>query len=117
MSGDDTHTEDAYESAVQKCPLCKSLYGIDAELETLWVDERKVYHCNNKDLHHEFCEHILKATRKDMAHFSCQGCPSSIDECDCFDCWMVFCDQCNSFISLSCSDVVQMMELNEEKQP
>jgi glycosyltransferase involved in cell wall biosynthesis len=93
----------------------EALRHIDTELEEIWKDNQKTYRCKNKDLHHDFCEHVLKATKKDMGNFSCENCDSPLDECNCFDCFAVFCDQCNSFISLSCSDVVQMMEINEEK--
>lgn len=97
-------------------PLCKTLYGVDRELEEIWKDNQKTYRCKDTNLHHEFCEHILNITRKDINNFSCQNCDSPINDCNCFDCFMVFCGQCNSFIELSCSDVVQMMEINEEKK-
>jgi hypothetical protein len=95
------------------CPLCKTLYGFDVELEELQMDERKIFQCKNKNLKHQFCEHVLAATRKDLANFACQDCSSNIDECDCFDCF-VFCGKCNSFLFISCSDVIQMMELRRK---
>jgi hypothetical protein len=103
---------------IKQCPLCKSLYGLDIDLEEILFEDgkRKAYQCKSKDARHEFCDHILMATRKDMPNFSCENCDSPLDDCNCFDCFMVFCNKCNSFFNVSCSDVVQVMELNEEKQ-
>jgi hypothetical protein len=96
-----------------KCPLCM-LYGLDVELEELEHDGRKYYRCKQPDLHHTFCEHILNATRKDINSFSCSNCDSPINECNCFDC-EVFCEQCNEFIGISCSEATEIININEEK--
>jgi len=100
-----------------KCPLCKTLYGYpDHELDEFQTEEgRKIYEC--KVLHSQFCEHMLKGTRKNIGNFSCGNCTSPIDDCDCFDCEFVFCDQCNDLIHVdSCSTVVEILEQNEDKQ-
>ena len=96
------------------CPLCKTNYSIEGSLEELWRDKVKYYQCNNPNGKHEFCEHILKATRKDMNSFSCENCDSPLDDCNCFDCCMIFCEECNAFVALSCSNVVQITKINEE---
>lgn len=99
------------------CPLCKP-YGLKTPVEILWYDhgDRKVYRCTNSTLRHEFCEHILKATRKDINNFACNSCSAdAIYDCQCFDC-AVFCGECNSFINCSCSDVDCVIEDNEDKK-
>jgi len=96
--------------AEMKCPIC------DSELEERYLENgQKRFHCRNCG--ETFCEHILKATRKDIGKFACGNCDSPIDECNCFDCGAgVFCQECNDFVATSCSTVVDVIEKNEELQ-
>jgi len=93
-----------------KCPIC------NGELEE-WTlhNGSKLYHCTGV-CSNQFCEHILKAMKKDIKNFACGNCDDLITECNCFDCNGVFCAKCNSFIQISCSDVVSIIEKNEEEK-
>jgi len=98
-----------------KCPLCKE-YGIESELEEIWYDDgkRKVYRCTQPDMHHEMCEHIMNATRKDINTFACNDCTDDVEDCNCFNC-EVFCGECNSFINIFCAEVAGLIDDNEEE--
>ena len=102
---------------IENCPFCEALYGQIIGLDVLTTEEmdRKWYKCKNRHMRHEFCEHMAVAMRKDIGCFSCENCDSPIDDCNCFDCLMVFCDRCNSFFYISCADLASVISANEEK--
>lgn len=74
----------------------------------------KTYHCNND--HIDICEHMLKATSKDASNFSCIDCEDNVQDCNCFDCiGGVFCDECQCIVNISCPDVMDILNKNDEK--
>jgi len=91
-----------------KCPLC------GAEMEEYSLENTLWYKCPN--CHLDACIHILKATRKDIQNFHCGDCMAdSIEQCDCFDC-SVFCYECNNLVPCNCSTVLEIIDINEEKE-
>ena len=91
-----------------KCPIC------NGELEERYLENgQKRFYCKN--CIETFCEHILKATRKDIEKFACGNCDSPIDKCNCLNCGAgVFCSECNDFVTSSCSIVMDIIYKNEE---
>lgn len=98
-----------------ECPFCKE-YGLTVDLEEFERNGVKHYRCQNKDMPHEFCEHVLNATKKDLSNFDCSDCDSPINECNCFDCYL-YCQKCNEFIwSISCSELASVIIMKEEEK-
>ena len=61
------------------------------------------------------CEHVKNATRMNINSFGCRDCPDQVDVCNCFDC-EVFCEECNDFIDITCSELDCIMSDNVEKE-
>lgn len=59
------------------------------------------------------CSHIKNATYDDLYKFECDSCSSNPNDCDCYDCY-VYCKICNKVYYLSCEELCEIMEDNEE---
>jgi hypothetical protein len=98
-----------------KCPYCLRNNLPTHELEEQIKDGHKLYKCTV--LNKKFCEHMAAATSADIKLFACQSCDvEDIRECDCNDCFGVFCQKCNDFIDIECPDVSTLIRINERDE-